>query len=231
MPVRLPLASADLLRRPGQQGKEEALLGPGGFTVYYDLEAVDLQMVPSHSTVLLTRGSALYRLTAAHTRGGWNQTRWLRRGPPSLSRERCTMTHRLWIRTLIAVVATAGSLWWSLGLGWLPCDLCWYERICMYPIAVISIVSLVSGLPSRAYTAVLSALGFLIAAYHWLLQILPATTNEIGCNSYISCTQPEFRWFGFVTPAFLAMFSFLVIFLIDVWPQRHRRFRLYSRSF
>ncbi|QWC19763.1 disulfide bond formation protein B [Halorubrum sp. 2020YC2] len=39
--------------------------------------------------------------------------------------------------TVVATVATAGSLWFSLGLGLTPCDLCWYQRIAMYPLTVV----------------------------------------------------------------------------------------------
>ena len=32
----------------------------------------------------------------------------------------------------VAVVTTLGSLYYSQVIGWLPCELCWYQRICMF---------------------------------------------------------------------------------------------------
>jgi hypothetical protein len=37
----------------------------------------------------------------------------------------------------IAALATAGSLWFSEGAGFPPCELCWYQRIAMYPLVVV----------------------------------------------------------------------------------------------
>ena len=39
--------------------------------------------------------------------------------------------------TLVAIVATTGSLFLSLGLGLVPCELCWYQRILMYPLVIV----------------------------------------------------------------------------------------------
>ena len=38
---------------------------------------------------------------------------------------------------IVALVTTAGSLYYSEHLGFVPCELCWYQRIAMYPLAVI----------------------------------------------------------------------------------------------
>ena len=37
----------------------------------------------------------------------------------------------------IAAVATAGSLFFSEVMGLPPCILCWYQRICLFPLVVI----------------------------------------------------------------------------------------------
>lgn len=47
-----------------------------------------------------------------------------------------------YIALLAAWVATCGSLFFSEVLGWLPCVLCWYQRILMYPLAIIIAIGL-----------------------------------------------------------------------------------------
>src|SRR5262245_21617994 len=41
------------------------------------------------------------------------------------------------IALLAAWIATCGSLFFSEVLGWRPCELCWYQRILMYPLAIL----------------------------------------------------------------------------------------------
>ena len=73
--------------------------------------------------------------------------------------------------TLVAAVATAGSLWFSLGLGLTPCDLCWYQRIFMYPLVVVLGVATFERRAAVSRTALpLVGLGLGLAAYHSYLQ-------------------------------------------------------------
>ena len=44
---------------------------------------------------------------------------------------------------VVAVLATAGSLWYSEGAHFPPCELCWYQRIAMYPLALVLVMAAV----------------------------------------------------------------------------------------
>ncbi|WP_067929352.1 disulfide bond formation protein B [Alicyclobacillus shizuokensis] len=127
------------------------------------------------------------------------------------------------LRLALSVVASGISLYWSLGLGWLPCDLCWYERICMYPIALISLVSMARRIPSRPYTLPLAAVGGCVSLYHYLIQMVPALNSSTSCTSFVSCATPDFVVFGFITPPLLALVAFLAILGLDVLGHRDRR--------
>ncbi len=121
------------------------------------------------------------------------------------------------LRMIISMIATSVSLYWSVWLGWIPCDLCWYERICMYPIALISIVSLIRRIPSRVYTLPLAIIGLCISLYHYILQIVPTADHALVCtSSFVSCAVPEFDLFGFITPPLLAFLAFAGIVAVDV---------------
>ncbi|WP_396612307.1 disulfide bond formation protein B [Haloferax sp. S1W] len=83
--------------------------------------------------------------------------------------------------TLVALAATAGSLYFSLGLGLTPCDLCWYQRILMYPLVVVLGAAAVEGRAGVWKTALpLSVGGVAMSGYHTYLQIAPGATCTIG---------------------------------------------------
>ncbi|MGQ4555196.1 disulfide bond formation protein B [Halobellus sp. GM3] len=89
----------------------------------------------------------------------------------------------LGLATLVAFVGTAGSLYFSLGLGLVPCELCWYQRILLYPLTVVLGVATLEDRPTVVRTVLpLSGLGLVVAAYHVLLQIDPVigSTCSVG---------------------------------------------------
>lgn len=105
--------------------------------------------------------------------------------------ERRDTDTREWLAagTVVAVIATVGSLWFSLGLGLVPCELCWYQRILMYPLVVILGVAAFE-MRSKVWRTVvpLSLLGTAIAAYHSVLQL---TTTS--CTFSGSCAVVQWR--------------------------------------
>lgn len=111
-----------------------------------------------------------------------------------------------------ALLATLGSLFFSEVLKYPPCVLCWYQRIVMYPVVVISAVSILRqerGL--SAYVLPLSLIGLAISAYHNLLYYNLIPESVAPCVAGVSCTTKFFAWFGFITIPFLSMVGFIVI--------------------
>lgn len=105
-----------------------------------------------------------------------------------------------------------GSLFFSLVMGLPPCDLCWYQRIAMYPLVLILGLGLFKkDRTSLDYAFPLVIIGWLIAAYHNLLyyNIIPETMAP--CKAGISCTTRYIEWFGFVTIPLLSLTAFTVI--------------------
>jgi disulfide bond formation protein DsbB len=109
---------------------------------------------------------------------------------------------------LVAVVATAGSLFLSLGLGLVPCELCWYQRITMYPLAVVFGVALWERRPGSGppgvspdtvarIVAPLAGVGTALAAYHSWLQV--ATTGGT-CTVGGGCAAVQLRVVGLSIP-------------------------------
>jgi disulfide bond formation protein DsbB len=106
---------------------------------------------------------------------------------------------------LVAIVATAGSLYFSEGLGLVPCELCWFQRILLYPLVVVFGVALVERRPDVYRTVLpLSALGTALAAYHSWLQI--ATGGRCGLGG--GCAAVQLRVVGLTIPN-LSLVAFL----------------------
>ncbi|RKS81909.1 disulfide bond formation protein DsbB [Haloarcula quadrata] len=120
--------------------------------------------------------------------------------------------------TTVATVATAGSLYLSLGLGLTPCRLCWYQRILMYPLVVVLGVAAVERRLGVVRTALpLAVPGAAIAAYHSWLQV-SQTTCGIGA---ISCAQVQYRILGLTVPN-LSLVAFLLVTGLVVAAARPR---------
>ncbi len=111
-----------------------------------------------------------------------------------------------------ALVATLGSLYFSEIEHLVPCVLCWYQRILMYPLVVLLAVGILkkdAHLPY--YVLPLSVSGFLIALYHYLLQLGVIPESAAPCIAGISCASRLVQWFGFITIPFLSLVAFAVI--------------------
>ncbi len=114
---------------------------------------------------------------------------------------------------VVALVATCGSLFLSLGLGLIPCRLCWYQRILMYPLVVVLGVAVVDRDHAVWRTALpLSALGTVVAAYHVVLQLYPSL--ESGCSIGGGCAVVRYSMLdGLLTIPRLSLTAFVLITL------------------
>lgn len=120
----------------------------------------------------------------------------------------------IWIQALIA---TLGSLFYSEIMGFIPCELCWIQRIFMYPLVMIYGVSAFKRDLSIALPGLfLSGIGMFISTYHYLLQKLPAL-HEVGSTcGLVPCHTQYVNYFGFITIPFLAGTAFIIIFTLHV---------------
>jgi len=119
--------------------------------------------------------------------------------------------HPLGWAWFVALVASTGSLYLSDVVGFVPCSLCWYQRIAMYPLVVLLFVGMIRGdAPVWRYALPLSVIGAVIAAYHVTIQLQPSL--DVGvCSAGASCTGRYLAVFGFVSIPVMAGGGFLLI--------------------
>lgn len=120
----------------------------------------------------------------------------------------------------VSLVATLGSLYFSQIAHFPPCVLCWYQRICIYPIVAISAFAIYRKNREIILPAfVLAGVGWIIGLYHNLLyyKILPEAAAP--CLAGVSCTTKFIEWFGFITIPLLAFAAstLLLIALTIYW--------------
>jgi disulfide bond formation protein DsbB len=112
---------------------------------------------------------------------------------------------------VVALTATLGSLYYSEIAGFIPCEFCWYQRIAMYPLAVV--LGIAAYRKDRAfwrYGLPVVAIGSALSAYHYLIQWFPGLAAS-SCSATAPCTG---RWvweFGLVSIPFMALACFVAI--------------------
>jgi disulfide bond formation protein DsbB len=121
---------------------------------------------------------------------------------------------------LVASSATLGSLFFSDVMGFVPCNMCWYQRIFMYPLVIIFLINLLYP-DDRVfkYAFPIVVVGLLFAIYHNLLMFGLIPESAVPCASGVPCSTEYINWFGFITIPFLSLISYLILFLLLVFTK------------
>ena len=116
------------------------------------------------------------------------------------------------VAATIAVVTMLGSLYYSEIVGYLPCELCWFQRIAMYPLSAILVVGVLRrDRAAHWYALPFVVVGAPLALYHWLVERVPSLAEGSSCSAFVPCNVPYFQELGYVTLAFMDMSAFLLI--------------------
>jgi disulfide bond formation protein DsbB len=129
-----------------------------------------------------------------------------------------------WILTFISALglfSMAGSLYFSLYKGLFVCDLCWYQRICMYPIGFLAFISLWQKDDKiKQHIRFLSGIGLMIAIYHVRLQLFPDISPF--CSVGNDCSKVQVQYFGFLTIPLMSLISFTLIFTSTLFMKKEK---------
>lgn len=121
---------------------------------------------------------------------------------------------------LVAAVSTAGSLFFSEVMDLVPCVLCWYQRIFIFPLALVLLVGLHPfDLRVVRYALPLALLGLLFTVYHVLLFYGFIPENMQPCSQGVSCSDATMELFGFLPIPLLSLAAFVTITLL-LWRAR-----------
>ncbi len=142
--------------------------------------------------------------------------------PAATSLRALLLRHGRWLSFAVAGTAMAGSLYYSEGAGFIPCDFCWYQRIAMYPLAVILLVAAITRDDRVAkYVVPIAVIGLALSVYHYQLQLFPEQGGS--CSSGVPCTARHVEQFGFISIPFMAGCGFLSVLALQLGMRRALR--------
>ena len=174
-------------------------LEPGFGSPYY--LAVDAETLAVFFALLLLAGAA--GVAAA----------WLL---PSVRAE--VSASSLPLAAVVAAGAMGGSLYFSEGAGYVPCDLCWYQRFAMYPLAIgLAIAAVLGTQRVRRYAIAVAAAGLVVSVYHIQLQLFPEQSSF--CEVSNPCSGRWVEAFGWMTIPQMAGLTFTIIIGLLALPR------------
>lgn len=128
--------------------------------------------------------------------------------------------YTLYLAWIVALVATLGSLYFSEVMEYIPCELCWYQRILMYPLSIILGIAAFTGEQSiKKYVLPLSIFGGCISLFHYLEQKVPGFAAIKPCKYGVPCNIDYINWLGFITIPFLALIAFTLITILMIFTK------------
>ncbi len=120
---------------------------------------------------------------------------------------------------MVGTTSMVGSLYFSEAANYEPCKLCWYQRVCMYSIAIVLLVALIRRTRDIApYVITLACIGTVISVYHYLVEWYPTLESDV-CSLTVPCTTVWFRRAGFISLPFMALTGFVTIISLLVAPR------------
>jgi disulfide bond formation protein DsbB len=113
---------------------------------------------------------------------------------------------------LIASASTLGALFFGEVMKLPPCSLCWYQRVFMFPLALVLPFGLLPFDRNVVRSVLpLAGVGLLVAAVHVLLVAGVIPERIAPCRQGVLCSETVIEWFGFVTIPLLSLSAFAAI--------------------
>lgn len=130
-------------------------------------------------------------------------------------------TNLLYFAWAVALVGVVGSLYFSEVAGLVPCVLCWWQRILLYPLLVILTVGILkkeNNLP--LYVLPFAIIGMAVALYHYLLQMGVIPEEAGPCTAGVSCVERQWELMGFITIPLMAFVAFTALTTAMIFYKR-----------
>jgi disulfide bond formation protein DsbB len=127
---------------------------------------------------------------------------------------------------VISTGASLASLYYSLFVGFVPCELCWWQRIFLFPQAFMFAVALYYKKKGHSYgvalttSLILSVLGAAIGLFQYYGAMFNPDLLEACVAQGASCAVNYFTAFGFITIPLMSLVTFALMIVIIVTHKR-----------
>jgi disulfide bond formation protein DsbB len=138
------------------------------------------------------------------------------------TKQKDSREHLLYLAWIASVLSMFGSLYFSEIREFVPCTLCWYQRILMYPFVIILGLAVIrKDYNITFYTMILSGFGACISIYHYSNQKLASIFESSASCGPVPCTGEYINWLSFITIPFMALVGFIIIFTCSliIWKK------------
>ena len=120
--------------------------------------------------------------------------------------------YELWAGFVVAAIATGGSLFLSQIANYPPCEMCWFQRICMYPLSILLLLMAYrSDYRAARYLFPLPLVGACASIYHIAIENRWVTEPQACTASGPPCDTKWINYFGYMTIPTLALTGFLLL--------------------
>ena len=121
--------------------------------------------------------------------------------------------YELWAAFVVAAIATGGSLFFSEVAHFVPCELCWFQRICMFPLSIVTLLAALAGDYRVArYLLPLPVVGAGVSVYHLLVEHGVVGQSKVCLASAPGgCATKWIDEFGYMTIPVIALTGFVLL--------------------
>ena len=121
--------------------------------------------------------------------------------------------YELWAAFVVSAIATGGSLFFSEIAGYVPCELCWYQRICMYPLSIVTLLAAArNDFRIARYLLPLPLVGGCVSVYHLLVEnAVVGQSSACFVSAPGGCATKWVNEFGYITIPTLALTGFVLL--------------------
>lgn len=130
---------------------------------------------------------------------------------------------------IISLASIFGSLFFSEIMQFPPCNLCWYQRIFMYPISLIVLTGFyLNSKEINKFIAPLIWTGLIVSIYHNLIYY-KLIKIIVPCSESSPCTTQQLNYLGFITIPLLSFVAFLSLTIINLLALNIEKKEIYEK--
>lgn len=144
---------------------------------------------------------------------------------PALTRLKEWITQKAHLIIAIVFIGSAvGSFVYEYGYGYAPCLLCWYQRIAIFGVAILSCTAKVqkSALLQKQLFLFIGA-GSAIAIFHNIIDIFPSSGVDVCGAGGVSCLIRYVYEFGYITIPMMSLTVLAFGAIIIAIAKKHYR--------
>lgn len=121
---------------------------------------------------------------------------------------------------IFASTSALGSLFYSQIMQYIPCELCWFQRIFMYPLSILLFVSILKkDYKIFEYVLPLCILGSFFSVYHYSVQFF-GVSSVCDISGPSSCSDRAVEAFGYITLPFMALSGFISVAILTYFKEK-----------